>query len=158
MQETPDMSNEALRVLIPVDFSEPSRMAMAWAFDYAQRADCELHLLHVIDRQLHKGDLKASAATIEAELDEIARAAEEELAGMAPSAEERARVGKIHRHTASGKPADEIVAVAEKLGIELIVMGTHGRTGVRRAVIGSVAEAVVRHAPCTVVCVKPSRA
>ena len=151
------MSNEPLRVLIPVDFSEPSRMAMAWAFDYAQRAECELHLLHVVDRQVHKGDFKTTTEAIEAQFQDITRAVEEELAAMAPSAEERAQVGKLRRHTATGKPADEIVEVAEKLGTELIVMGTHGRTGVRRAVIGSVAEAVVRHAPCTVVCVKPAQ-
>jgi nucleotide-binding universal stress UspA family protein len=140
-----------LKVLVPVDFSEPSRMAMAWAFDYAQRADCELHLLHVVETT-------ADPLELETEFRAITRAAEEELSGMAPSEAARIRIGKLHRHTATGKPADEIVEVARRLGAELVVMGTHGRTGVRRALIGSVAEETMRRAPCTVVCVKPQLA
>jgi len=59
----------------------------------------------------------------------------------------------------SGAAWDQIVAVARKdPDIELIVIGTHGRTGVQRALIGSVAERVVRHAPCLVMVVRPARA
>jgi len=146
-----------LRLLVPVDFSPPSRRALAWAFDYAQRAPCAVHLLHVVDRVPHPGDFNSrDTRQIEAEFRAIARAAEQELDRMAPSEEERADVGPLRYHTGNGKVAQEIVAIADRLGAELIIMGTHGRTGVRRAVIGSVAEAVVRRAPCTVVCVKPT--
>ena len=73
---------------------------------------------------------------------------------MAPSEAERESIGHISRHFTNGSPADEIVNTAGSIGADLIVVGTHGRTGFRRAVIGSVAERVVRNAPCTVVCVK----
>jgi nucleotide-binding universal stress UspA family protein len=53
-----------------------------------------------------------------------------------------------------GKPADEVIAAAREWTAELIVLGTHGRSGVARAVLGSTAEAVVRHAPCPVVVVR----
>ena len=75
---------------------------------------------------------------------------------MAADAESRKSVGTMKRHVAVGRANHEIVGLANRLGSDLIVMGTHGRTGIRRAVIGSVAEYVVRHAPCTVVCVKPT--
>lgn len=139
-------------VLVPVDFSDPSRAAMAWAFDYARKLDCELHLLHVIDRvatavtEKRKGERQA-----------IVRAAEEELAKVAPDAELRERVRPVDRLVVWGKPADQITAVARSIGADLIVLGTHGRYGWKRAALGSVAEAVVRHAPCPVLTVKPSR-
>lgn len=70
---------------------------------------------------------------------------------------ERSEIGKLFQHVARGNPAKEILAVAEKLGAELIVLGTHGRSGLSGWIIGSVAEKVVRHAHCPVVCVKPVR-
>jgi len=151
------MASDRLTVLIPVDFSEPSRRAMAWAFDYAQRAPCEVHLLHVVERHLRLADLKARGLeAITSELEEVRAQAESELSAMAPTQDAREAVGEIHQHIGSGKPADEILRIAKEIHPDLIVMGTHGLTGVGRMLIGSVAEAVVRRAPCTVVCVKPT--
>ena len=149
-------SEERLTVIAPVDYSACSGRALAWAIDYAQRAPCEIHLLHVLDRHVHLGDFSTSARTINQELEEITVAARRELETMATDAEARKNVGRITRHVAVGGANHEIVGLANRLGADLIVMGTHGRTGIRRAVIGSVAEYVVRHAPCTVVCVKPT--
>ncbi len=143
-------------VLVPVDYSASSGRAMAWAIDYAQRAPCELHLLHVLDRRLHVGDLSATTRDIEAGIDGITIAARKELEAMAADAAAQKNVGPMKRHVAVGRATHEIVGLANRLSADLIVMGTHGRTGIRRAVIGSVAEYVVRHAPCTVVCVKPT--
>lgn len=150
------MSNDELTLLVPVDFSPPSQRAMAWAFDYGQRAPCDVHLLHVVERHLSFADLTdPGVGSLRAELDEVSRAAEVELAQMAPTAEARGRIGTLHHHVAIGRPADEIVRLAAKLDADLIVMGTHGLTGaVERLFVGSVAQKVVRAAPCTVVCVK----
>ncbi len=149
-------SQEKLVVLVPVDFSDPSRRAMAWAFDYGQRAPCDIHMLHVVERHFTLRDLvDPSADRLKAELSEIAGAAEQELEAMAPKSEDRALLGGLHHHVAIGRPADEILRLARELGADLIVMGTHGLSGaVERLFVGSVAQKVVRTAPCTVVSVK----
>ena len=152
-------SGDKLVVLVAVDFSETSRRAMAWAFDYGQRAPCDIHLVHVIERHLRLRDLvDTSADNLRAEIDEVEGAAQQELAAMAPEADDRAQIGAIHHHVAIGKPAEEIVRLAEQVGADMVVMGTHGLTGaVERLFVGSVAQKVVRQAPCTVVCVKPTK-
>ena len=149
-----DQAQDRLKVLVPVDFSEPARRALAWAFDYAARAPCELHLLHVVED--HLGDSLSGLARqrMAAELGAIAAAAEAELERMLPDPEERAAVPVV-RHVTHGKPAPEILRIADKLGAEMIVMGAHGRSGLDRLLIGSVAEKIVRGARCPVVCVKP---
>jgi universal stress protein A len=149
---------EALKVLVPIDFSETSRRALAWAVDYALRAPCELHLIHVVEDHL-SDILKGSAAErISNEMWVVTKQAEEELERMAPGVDERAQVGAVYRHITRGRPAVEILAFAERLGADMVVMGTHGRTGLAGLLVGSVAEKIVRHAGCPVVCVKPLRA
>lgn len=150
------MSTESnqLTLLVPVDFSEESRRAMAWAFDYAQRAPCDVHLMHVFEQRVAAADFSSNHDAVGDEIADVERAAKEELDAMAPSEAARETIGHITRHITNGSPAEEIVNTAGSIGADLIVVGTHGRTGFRRAVIGSVAERVVRNAPCTVVCVK----
>jgi len=145
---------DKLTLLVPVDFSEESRRALAWAFDYAQRAPCDVHLMHVFEQRVAAADFSSGHEAVDDEIADVERAAREELDQMAPSEAERQAVGHISRHFTNGSPAEEIVNTAGSIGADLIVVGTHGRTGFRRAVIGSVAERVVRNAPCTVVCVK----
>ncbi|MBI2365070.1 MAG: universal stress protein [Deltaproteobacteria bacterium] len=65
------------------------------------------------------------------------------------------RLSKVRYHVRSGEPLEKILEVAEDCMSDLIVLATHGRTGVRRLLIGNVAEKVVRHAPCPVLTVKP---
>lgn len=149
---------ERFIVLVPADFSEPSRRAMAWAFDYAQRAPCDVHLVHVIERHVRLADLRdVGYDVLQTELEEIHASAVQELQLMASSSEARAQVGELHEHIRHGRASDEIVSQARELGADLIVMGTHGISGIERVLIGSTAEKVVRNAPCTVVCVKPKQ-
>ena len=153
------MSDSTLTVLVAVDFSETSRRAMAWAFDYGQRAPCAIHLVHVIERHLSMRDLvDTGVGGLREEIKEIEDVARRELEAMAPSREARESIGPLHEHVALGKPAGEILRLADELGADMIVMGTHGHTGVERLFVGSVAQRVVRAAPCTVVCVKPTTA
>jgi len=146
------MSDERRKILIPVDFSQPSKKAIAWAFEYAQKVPAQLHVLHVVEKHLQFSDLSAGMDTLKSELEEIRTEAESQLSQLAST--QRQSVGQVRQHVATGKPADEIVRVATELGVDMIVMGTHGLTGVERVIIGSVAEKVVRRAPCTVVTVK----
>jgi universal stress protein A len=140
------------KVLVAVDFSASSRQAAAWAYDYAQGSDCEVHLLHVVERLWHLDDMRADNDKVMAELDQVFEDARATLGTMAASARER--VGKVVEHVAMGRPDDEIARLARDMDARLIVMGTHGHTGLERVLVGSVAESVVRKAPCTVVTVK----
>jgi nucleotide-binding universal stress UspA family protein len=151
-------TNEKLLVLVPVDFSETSRRALAWAFDYATRAPCELHLLHVIDDQWFDVLRERLPDRASQEIWAVDKEVKEELERMVPSAESREEIGRIYHHVSRGRPAAEILRIAEKLEAEMIVMGTHGRSGLAHLLIGSVAEKIVRHANCPVVCVKPGTA
>lgn len=139
-------------VLVAVDFSQPSQHATAWALNYAQAVGARVHLIHVVEPQWRIADFRAGNDDIRAELDMVFSAAETQLAAIAGSAREQ--LGTIEEHLTIGRPAAEIVQMATELGADLIVIGTHGHSGLARLFIGSVAETVVRKAPCTVVTVK----
>ena len=140
------------KILVPVDFSEPSKAALAWALDYASHRPSDLHVLHVVERHLQLSDLSADFDELKSELEAIKSQAENQLGALAD--EDKSSVGQIRQHVATGKPAGEIVKVAMDIHADLIVMGTHGLKGVERMIIGSVAEQVVRKASCAVVTVK----
>lgn len=149
--------SDKLKVLVPVDFSETSRRALAWAFDYAMRAPCEIHLAHVVEEHIADVIAASEAVTLREHIQLLAEQAGIELRRMVPDAVERASIGPIFRHVAMGKPTTEILRLAERIGADMVVMGTHGRSGLAGMFIGSVAEKIVRHANCPVVCVKPGR-
>lgn len=135
-------------ILVPVDFSEPSRHALAWALEYAARVPAELHLLHVVEYQL--SDLvETSFRPGEDQLTAVAHHAEATLKHAFPEAEG----ARVVRHVALGRPVPEILRIAEKVGTALIVIGAHGRTA-HDLFLGSTTEKVVRQARCPVVCVK----
>jgi nucleotide-binding universal stress UspA family protein len=139
-------------ILIPVDFSGPSRQALRFASDLARRYEASLLLLHVY--QIGALSLPrysaADALTSYAEIEQRVREALDELRQEA----EAAGAPRVGVAQVVGVPYVEIVRRAEEGGHDLIVMGTHGHTGVRRMLIGSVAEKVVRHAPCPVLVVR----
>ncbi len=136
------------RFLCPVDFSEGSRAALRAAVELAQPASAEINLLHVFASPKVIGDTLAEVATPDA----VARLEQEAHRGLAQLKQEAVALGakKVETGAVAGTPWDEIVKAAEKRKIDVIVMGTHGRTGIKRALVGSVAENVVRHAPCSV--------
>lgn len=120
------------QILFPTDFSDAARLAGTTAVDLAHQFGARLHVLHVVPPVTDPTPAPANLRAVAAELDR----------GLSP-------VTVI----TSGLPARQIVAYARKNAIDLIVIGTHGRTGVTRALLGSVAEAVVRRAPCRVLTV-----
>jgi nucleotide-binding universal stress UspA family protein len=133
------------KILHATDFSEHSesafRLACALARDYA----APLVLLHVHSPFVAYGD--GLVAALPPDYTERLR---EDLRGLDPH---DPRV-VIERRLIEGDPAAEVLRVARESGCDLIVLGTHGRTGLGRLLMGSVAEAVVRKAPCPVLTVK----
>lgn len=120
----------AHELLVATDFSPVSEAAVRVARDYAERLGARVHLLHVT----WAGEYDVA--------DLLARTAEELGPHLSVTVAGR-----------SGEPAEEIARYAREHGIDLIVVGTHGRTGVSRAILGSVAERLLRLAPCPVVAV-----
>lgn len=142
-------------MIVPVDFSKPSLRALHWAFEYARDIPSVIHIVHVVERTVRLGDLMSTdIESLRTELEDVRESVAEQLDDVAPDAGARERIGELHRHVMVGRPAEEICGFAREVGAHLIVMGTHGHTGVRRLLVGSVAGKVVREAPCTVVCVK----
>jgi nucleotide-binding universal stress UspA family protein len=138
------------RILVPMDFSLDADAALAYALELARQFSASVYLLHVLENPLAAGMWSSDAYT--AELSglslNLVRDAEERLRQAIPT------IAGVHYGLTSevrvGKPADTIVAFAREQIIDLIVMGTTGRTGVPRILMGSVAERVVRTAPCPV--------
>lgn len=134
------------KICCAIDFSPASQAAMETAAILARRLDVPLTLVMVEPRP-------ENTLAMAPELAETERRDRDYKI-----AEWRERAKSITEHpvvtmVASGEPANQIVQVAGEEGFDLVVLGTHGRTGIRRAVLGSVAEAVIRHAPCAVLTV-----
>lgn len=137
-----------LRMLVALDFSECSRQALVAAMRVAERAaQCEIIALHVLDP--HDDELTA-ARECEHSIDKM-RGAVEGIRARSPSSV------TVHFEGVHGNPAEQIAARAVTHHADLIVLGTNGRTGLDRLLVGSVAETVVRIAPCSVLTVKPTR-
>lgn len=143
------------KILLPVDFSDCSRAALRHATFIGDEFGSEIHVLHVWDIPGHlRPDLTVWTGDISASLHEHARQeAEQALEDFAKDTGVAGRRG-LTLETASGPPASTVVAKAEEGAYDLIVMGTHGRTGLSHLVLGSIAEHVVRHAQCPVLTVR----
>ena len=133
------------RILHPTDFSEPATAALEVAISMAEEYGAELSLLHVCEPLM----VMAGEGFPQIPPND----AEEALARL-NSIEVPLPPGRLFRHLVVGEPAAEIVREANEGSCDLIVMGTHGRTGLNRLLMGSVAEGVSRHAPCPVLTVR----
>ncbi len=136
------------RILVPHDFSDPSGAAVTYGMALARNFGAELYFLHIGDRA--QTDLETEFPLgLEGSVQDAVR--ERLLKIVTPH--EQAQL-KPQFAVRPGSPASEIVHYAKENDIDLIVMGTHGRGMVGHAVLGSVAEKVVRTAPCPVLTVR----
>lgn len=135
-------------ILLPTDFSDESRAALAYGAALAGTFNGSLHVLHVLQAVVTPDPVPVAFDTrrLEAAVEETAW---EELRALLSSDKEYARLNATLA-IEWGLPAVEIVRYAREHAIDLIVMGTHGRGGLKRLILGSVAESVVREAPCPV--------
>jgi len=142
------------KILFPTDFSELSLVALRYARAFADQFTAQLYCLHVVDEaQQYWSALGPEATPIAPPVDDLLEAAnkqmqsfqDEHLIGL-----EYAAVTKV----ALGKPYSEIIDYAREITCDLLVMATHGRSGIMHALMGSTAEKVVRKAPCPVLTVR----
>lgn len=143
-------------ILVAIDFSETSLRALAAARNVAQaQPNQELHLVHVLPPI--RGPLGVGQAPKESF--EVMKAIDEASEELEKLCEEAAKgmTARVVGHVRVGEAARELVQLASDLAADLVVVGTHGRTGVERVLLGSVAEEVVRRAPSPVLAVKPKK-
>lgn len=139
-------------VLVATDFSEPSAVAMDYGRDLARSYDATLHVLHVVENVMvrYSPEVGLTSPVLQENLESAAR---HELAAVITDDDRRS----LDLETAirvSTSIAGGIVDYAREHAIDLIIVGTHGRSGMQHLLMGSVAERVVRTAPCPVLAVR----
>src|SRR5690606_33682191 len=142
--------------LVPVDFSAHSLRALHYAAELSKTYGAPLTLVHAyqtLNYALPEGYVFYSPE----QLGELTSALEKQMA-QSKSVAESAGASSVETKTLMGAAFSEILRVAEEESFDLIVMGTHGRTGLSHTFLGSVAERVVRQAPCPVLTVRASKA
>ena len=142
------------KILVPTDFSDHSERAAAYAVELAKRYEAdEIHCVHVSDIP---ADLLATSAYYMTGPSEqfIEQVREEGRKGLEAFARKNFEDRPVHTVFLEGRPFVEIIRYARENQIDLIVISTHGRSGIKHALFGSVAEQVVRNAPCPVLVVK----
>lgn len=142
--------NLATHVLLPIDFSDSSTEALDYALALAEKLGARVTLMHAYETPLF-GYPEGAFITPEVAT-QMASSAQSALEAVA--AQHAGRGVSVVPFLHNGDPRDGIVNVARELHADLIVMGTHGRRGIARALLGSVAEHVVRTAPCPVLTVR----
>jgi nucleotide-binding universal stress UspA family protein len=147
------MAETITKILVPVDFSPHADRAFGYATTLATRFHAALGLVHVVEDPFVTGAWNAEVyvPNVPELLEALTAGAEQQLTTLGQSAVALGLTAETAVIT--GRPAHAILEHAKAGGFDLIVMGTHGRTGLSHVVMGSVAERVVRKAPCPVLVV-----
>jgi nucleotide-binding universal stress UspA family protein len=143
-------------ILVPIDFSPSSLRAVRFAREWAAQFHAAVCLLHVIEPMNTAAPFGAEIVTLPPPPPGFRNKIRTELGKLAGKA--FARSTKVAVHVREGVAYDEIVTAARKLKADIIIIATHGRTGLMRALMGSTAERVVRHAPCPVLTLRTGSA
>jgi universal stress protein A len=136
-------------ILVPTDFSDGAEQALDYAVDLAGKLGAKVHLLNVIGIP-SMGVPELGVAFAASMIESTVRTNHIELGKLAS----RRASADIDTLIRTGDACDSIIDVARQVDADLIVMGTHGRRGVRRALLGSIAEGVLRTAPCPVLTIR----
>ena len=144
------------RILVPVDFSQSSLVALDYAIDFAKPFDAEVVVLFVVEPVVYAtpADLYGASADLGMVLKEQERGGREQLASLQKRLQ--SRYASLRTLMQTGTPYLVIAETARRQKADLIIMATHGRTGLSHLFLGSVAEKVVRTAACPVLTV-PAR-
>jgi nucleotide-binding universal stress UspA family protein len=146
------------KILYPTDFSEYSLTALPYVVGLTQQNDAELYCLHVVEMPQEEyllGEYTLPLNVPHVPEDKILRTARTRLERFV--AENLSEIEKVTSRVLVGTPFVEIIRYARDQSIDLIVMGTHGRSALASMLLGSVAEKVVRKAPCPVLTIRDPR-
>ncbi len=140
-------------ILVPIDFSIHSKNALKYAVPMARRFGATIHLIYVVEPTVYPADLGFGQVVLPGVEDELRDKGGEELQSLIRK--EIGRTVKSSWAVRTGNPHQEILREAEERGVDLIVVATHGHSGVEHMLFGSTADRVVRHAKCPVLTVRP---
>jgi universal stress protein A len=149
LTDNPGSLLQISRILVPIDFSEHSVAALRYARGIAKQFGAQLALAHIVEQLVYPGDwiyppMATSEFAVEKREKVIAKL--RELAGD----------DSVELIVRPGRAWHEVVEIANEQKCDLIVLSTHGYTGLKHALLGSVAEKIVRHANCPVLTVRPA--
>jgi universal stress protein A len=150
--KTSGSSYKIQKIVVPTDFSLPAEKALKYAIPFARQFGATITLVHVVD-----GDRYPSFVPMELERKRIFQSLTDYAEGQMKKLEQRfAPEGPIAPRSIvkTGKPYEEIVKIAGQMKADMIIMSTHGYTGLKHTLLGSTAERVVRHASCPVLTVR----
>lgn len=146
---------EIKNILVPIDFSEVSEFVAEWAKEFAKKLGAKIHVVFVLeDLTEYEGFyIRAEALT---ELENLL------FEGAQKSMDDFIKkhfsdISEINQIIAKGDVVEKIIETGQRVGADLIIMGTHGRKGLDRILFGSVADGVVKHSPIPVLTINPYR-
>ena len=142
------------RILVPTDFSDSARHALTYGISFAREYDAELLLLHVVETVPVGYASDLFPVPMAEVFQELSGYAKTELGKVADEA--RGKGVTVRETVVQGKPSAEIARVAADEKVDMIVLGTHGKGMLDKAIFGSTTERVVRRAPCPVLTVRPT--
>jgi nucleotide-binding universal stress UspA family protein len=142
------------RILYPTDFSELSTYALRYALSFSEAYKAKLHCLHVVDEAYqYWAAMGPDGVPLGPATEDVMESAEKEMEDFA--AENLTGINvEVVKKVIIGRPFMEIIRYARAQDMDLIVLATHGRTGLSHVLLGSVAERVVRKAPCPVLSIR----
>ena len=138
------------RILVPVDFSEHSQKALRYALAFAAQFGAEVALVHIVEQMVYPGDWMYPPLAVT----DFASEKREQVLAKLRALDEGSGV-KTQHIVRLGRAWQEVVEIAREMKSDMIILATHGYTGLKHALLGSVAEKIVRHAPCPVLSVRP---
>ena len=135
-------------IFVPIDFSNYSKNALRYAVNFCKKFDSKIYLIYVVEPVIYPSDFSMGQVTFPVADLEMNERAKNELNNLAQT--EIGSEIKVETLIKTGKPFVEINETAAELDIDLIIIATHGHTGMEHLLFGSTAEKVVRKAPCPV--------
>jgi nucleotide-binding universal stress UspA family protein len=143
------------KILFPVDLTEDSKALLPWVMTVAKKFDAAIHVLFVTQDLAEFSTFYVPHVNIKSFQEEVMKSATLKLKEVVKEAFKG--FDRVDSAVAVGAPAEKILEAARNQKADLIIMGTHGRKGIERTLFGSVADKVVRDAPCPVLCVHPGK-
>jgi nucleotide-binding universal stress UspA family protein len=140
---------ELKKILVPIDFSDSSEKALRYSARFAEQFGSSVTLLHVIQPAVYPADFGYPPTVVDTLDEATRRQIQERLEEMGRELKQKTDV-----LVRLGQPYHEITSAAKELNADLIIIATHGRTGLKHVLMGSTAERVVRYAPCPVLTVR----